>query len=386
MNVLLVSHNIVKGDGQGRVNYELARYLANQAAQLTLVSDQLDEELARHPNIQWHRVKADKRLPNLIRGLLWAEAARPFLEAQHQQFDIVHYNGAVAAGPHDLNTCHFVHSSFREYLQKESSPGLRGIYHRLYTELNAYQERQSYREARHVVAVSAKTAQELQELGVPKAKMSVIYNGVDVDLFQPDASRKATLRNQLAIPTEVLALLYVGDYVQSRKGLGTILEALHGLPDNIQLYVAGKGILDPYRALLAGIEHRVHFLGFRRDIPDLFRAVDCFVFPTRYDSCCLVVLEALASGLAVVTTLASGSGELITPGENGLVLADPYDTVGLRAYLGRLYQNPDLLASLGKKARYLAEQQSWAHMARQYEALYQQLTAQKKAQPGANRA
>ena len=119
------------------------------------------------------------------------------------------------------------------------------------------------------------------------------------------------MRRELEISPETFALLFVGELVVPRKGLRTVLEAMQQLPETVHLFVVGDGSPAAYGAALRGIEARAHFLGFRSDVHDLYAAMDCFTYPTRYDACCLVVLEALASGLPVITTLESGSGELI---------------------------------------------------------------------------
>ena len=79
-------------------------------------------------------------------------------------------------------------------------------------------------------------------------------------------------------------------------------------------------MLGPYRRLARslGIAQTVHFLGFHSDIRECYAASDFFVLPTYYDPCSLVVLEALACGLPVITTLQNGAGELITDGRAGL--------------------------------------------------------------------
>jgi glycosyltransferase involved in cell wall biosynthesis len=98
--------------------------------------------------------------------------------------------------------------------------------------------------------------------------------------------------------------------------------------------------------------------------------MDCFVYPTRYDSCALSVLEALAAGLPVVTTRRSGSGELIESGRDGIVLERADDPEELRRSIAALAEDRTLLAQLGKNGRRVAEANSWERMAERYESLY----------------
>ncbi len=93
----------------------------------------------------------------------------------------------------------------------------------------------------------------------------------------------------------------------------------------IHLLVCGGGHAGPFRRLARslGIDQAVHFLGFHSDIRECYAASDFFVLPTYYDPCSLVVLEALACGLPVITTLQNGAGELISDGRQGYVLTAP---------------------------------------------------------------
>ena len=79
-----------------------------------------------------------------------------------------------------------------------------------------------------------------------------------------------------------------------------------------------------------GLADRVHFLGYRRDIAALMQAADVFVFPSRYEACTLVLLEALAAGLPVITAVTAGGSEIVTP-DCGVVLSDSEDMAGLVA-------------------------------------------------------
>ena len=138
------------------------------------------------------------------------------------------------------------------------------------------------------------------------------------------------------------------------------------VPD-LHLAVAGREAGTPYPKLVQtlGIADRVHFLGFRRDMPALMRTADLFVFPSRYEACSLVLLEALASGVPVVTGRSAGGSELIGP-EVGIVLQDCNDVQALAATLRSLVEDDHRRQAMGHHARALAERHSWATMARRY--------------------
>jgi glycosyltransferase involved in cell wall biosynthesis len=381
MKILIVTHKVMRGDGQARVNYELVRRLLDWGHEVTLLTNQVADDLLGRTGLTIELIEPMRKLPSLLRETLWAIACTNFLKTHAQEYEIVHLNGAVAFVPHQVNTSHFVHSAFRLYLKQERIVGLRSVYHRLHADVNIRLEKSVYLQAEKVVAVSPKTKRELVEIvGIPGNRVEVICNAVDGEEFYPDPNQRIKTREKLEIPAERFAVLYAGDFRLQRKGLRTILEALVGLPEAIHLYVAGKGNPEAYSEQLAPVQARVHFLGFRRDIADLFQAADTFAFPTRYDTMALVVFEALASGLPVITTIESGVGEIIQSGVNGFVM-DPYDAKTLNAQLLTLYTEPDFSAQMRLEARKLALQYTWQRVAEQYLALYKKIT-QKAASPG----
>jgi UDP-glucose:(heptosyl)LPS alpha-1,3-glucosyltransferase len=93
----------------------------------------------------------------------------------------------------------------------------------------------------------------------------------------------------------------------------------------VHLVVCGGGSLKPYRKWVErnGLSGTVHLVGFLDDVRHGFHGADFFVQPTWYDPCSLVVFEALACGLPVVTTRNNGAGEVMTPGREGFVLSRP---------------------------------------------------------------
>lgn len=115
----------------------------------------------------------------------------------------------------------------------------------------------------------------------------------------------------------------------------------------------------PYPQLAAqlGLSARVHFLGYQRDMAELMRAVDFFVFPSHYEPFGLVVIEAMASGLPVITATTTGAAELVTP-KSGIVLSNSDDVQALVKALMWLTKDSTLRQRMGQEARSIAEQHS----------------------------
>jgi glycosyltransferase involved in cell wall biosynthesis len=173
----------------------------------------------------------------------------------------------------------------------------------------------------------------LEHNGLPPEQVRCNPLGVDLKFFYPDRQPAPDLSPTL--PTRGLVLLFAAHNFRL-KGLPTLLQALarsvaQGL--DAQLLVVGDGPRLEAKCLAVrhGVAERVRLLGAvaHADMARLYRACNLLVHPTWSDHCCLVVLEALASGLPVITTARDGASELIEPGVQGLVLEQPGDVGAL---------------------------------------------------------
>ena len=186
------------------------------------------------------------------------------------------------------------------------------------------------RAARAVVAISELGRAEIRALyGTPSDGVRCVYNGVDLARFHPDNRARfgAATRAELGLPADAWIVLFVGSGFE-RKGLGPLIAAMARARDRTaRLVVAGKGRTDPYRraAEILGVAGRVTWLGPRPDVERLYAAADVVALPARYEPFGNVHLEALASGVPVLSSAFAGGAELIQPGANGWVAADVAD-------------------------------------------------------------
>ncbi|MBI1846732.1 MAG: glycosyltransferase family 4 protein [Candidatus Rokubacteria bacterium] len=208
----------------------------------------------------------------------------------------------------------------RAYLATREGGG-RGMHHRIVLAL----ERRVFERTPRIVAIARAGKREIEALyGVAPARVSVVYNGVDLERFHPgnrEAWRRA-VRREAGLSDEACVALFVGSGFE-RKGLATAIEALAAPPAHAaRLVIIGRGGEAPYRALAArlGVAGRVTWLGPRRDLERWYAAGDALVLPARYEPFGNVHLEALASGLPVVTSEMAGGAEVIVPGDNGFVV------------------------------------------------------------------
>lgn len=364
MRIGLVTHNVLRGDGQGRVNYELVKALRGAGHEVELVAAHVAPDLM-DVGVTWVPVRHRINAVDLVRSWDFARRVDSVWPMIEQRYDVSIACGFVMRRPHSINAVHFVHGTWLRspYHTSRVRRDLRGAYHRVYSTSNARWELQTFGLARTVVAVSAMVRDELIEVGVPSEKVRVILNGVDTSEYAPGDFDRATL----GLPVGVPLGLFVGDLRSPIKNLDVVLRALTRTPD-VHFAVAGGLRGSPYPAMAAALDlqDRVHFLDFRRDVADLMRAADFFALPSRRDSCPLVLLEALASGLPAIVTDRVGTADLVAGGA-GFVTDDPDDDLRVADAITQLTTDRDLRANMSRVARATAERHSWADMAAAYE-------------------
>ena len=375
MNICIVTNRFARDEGQGRVNYEIARYAAAEGYQVTCVAHHIGTDLLQYPAVQWVRMPDANKPVALLGNIVFLLSTVRWLRRFGDRYDVVLTNGANTAHPADINVVHFVQSAWREAASTipDAHEGYRGLYQRLYTSVGALLERYIVPKAGIICAVSEKVKNELVHLGMPSSRIRVVHNGVDVREFYPGTAS----RTSLELPDDVPLGLFAGDIKTRRKNLDSVLRALQRV-DDVHLAVAGDTADSPFPSLAQrmGIADRVHFLGFRRDIPDLMRTADFFVFPSRYEACTLVLLEAMASGLPIITAKTAGGAELVDT-QSGYVLDDPEDVEEIAQAMRTLAEDSGLRQKMAHQARSNAENLTWEHMAKQYMGLIDEVAAAK---------
>lgn len=245
-----------------------------------------------------------------------------------------------------------------------------------YREFAALAARQYVNDGRLFIALSHKVADAFVGYhGIDRDSIRVVPNGVDCEKYTPGnrAIHRDAMREELRLDPDTLLLLMVAHNFRL-KGLASAIHALARLRRNtphVHLAVVGGGSQGRYRRLARAldVDNHVTFLGSRLDSIPYLAAADVLVHPTYYDACSLVVLEALASGLPVVSTRATGVDELMTEGVEGFLVSDPRETEAMARHLTKLL-DPNLRQQMGGAARRLALQHSFAHNCDAIEAVY----------------
>ena len=239
-----------------------------------------------------------------------------------------------------------------------------------------YMERRLFesQRLRAVICNSRMVREEiLREFAIAPHKCRLLYTGVDTARFHPKLKHeRAAVRVQLQIPATAPLFLFVGSGF-ARKGVAACLQALARVPAAYLLVVGYDKDAARFQRLATklGVAARVRFAGAQKETAGFYGAADAFVLPTLYDPLPNAALEAMASGLPVITSRKSGAAELIDDGVHGFVC----DALDIEALADGLRALCDLnrAASMGAAARLVAERLDVQHMTAELMALYREL-------------
>jgi glycosyltransferase involved in cell wall biosynthesis len=223
------------------------------------------------------------------------------------------------------------------------------------------------RSAERVIAVSARTRDDLIELvDAPAHRIDVVYEAADARFRPADAEAVAAVRARLALPERYF--LFVGTR-EPRKNLRRLLAAYARLadqPGSPDLVIAGRrGWLEEDLEGLAariGIRPRVRFPGGVADeeLPALYTGALGFVFPSIYEGFGLPTLEAMACQTPVIASRGGSLPEIVG---DAALLVDPFDVAGFAGAMGRLWREPSLRQEMVERGRARARQFSWRRAA-----------------------
>jgi glycosyltransferase involved in cell wall biosynthesis len=371
MKLCIVTENVIKRNGQGRVNYEIAWEALRRGHPVTLVANRVAPELEQNSQVNWIFIPVEGVPTQLLSGVSFAWRSANWLRRHRPTVDIVMANGGITWAQGDLILVPFVHSAWLRSPLHTSRVrrDFYGAYQWLYTALNARWEKNAFHQAQVVVAVSHRVKKELLDIHVPEEKLQVIWCGVDLQEFSPGYSD----RKKYDLPEQVPLALFVGDIRINRKNLDSVLRAMTRTPELHLAIMAAEDSSYPQLAKELGLDTRIHFLEPQLPVSEVMRSVDFFVFPSRYEPYGLVVIEAMASGLPVITTVMTGAAEIVTP-DCGIVLSDSEDIDALAKALSSLVHDPELRNRMGTAARTVAEQHSWTSMAQTYVDIFEELS------------
>jgi glycosyltransferase involved in cell wall biosynthesis len=236
------------------------------------------------------------------------------------------------------------------------------------------------------VAVSTETKQALvDQLGIAAQDVTVIHNGVDVDRYQ-QADACNAVRQELGLSPAAKLLITVGT-LRTAKGHRYLIDAARQVveqcPDVHFLLVGDGELRESLQAQVSAcdLSHRIHFLGNRRDVSDLLAASDIFVLPSLWEGLSMALLEAMAAAKPVIATAVSGTSQVLTHNETGVLVAPGNAAELAKAIIDLLSRLDNTARAMGEaaqrfvKARYSVEKQASEYLDH-YRSLFPSKAAQ----------
>ncbi len=359
MRLLIIARPFVFHGGVERATAGLVGALVEHGYDVHLLSPRGQRPMA---GVTQHRLPVPP-LPAVARAVALAATARVMVA--RRSWDIVQSHERTLS--QDVyragEGCH------RAYVESLGGQRrARSVYHRIVLAL----ERRVFTATPEIVAIARRGAAEIVSLyGVASARVSVVYNGVDLERFHPRnrAAHRTAARAEAGIAADAFTLLFIGNGFE-RKGLATLIEALARFTEpRRRLLVIGKDDPRPFEAQAArlGVLDRIVWLGLRPDAERWYAAADVMALPSHYEPFGNVHLEALASGVPVVASALAGGAELVQEGRNGAVV-DPRDPVAIARALERIHAGRASL--LSEAARSSAEPFTFAAQVAGFERIY----------------
>ena len=340
---LVIDRFLPEKGGTERYVQILAGGLARRGYSVTILAGKFPKVLAMD-GVAFQAVYVPFR-SSFLGLLLFAHACKKYLN--RATFDIVHDVG-YCVGADIFNP----HGGVEQVWLKRYFKSYSNFLHRLLKRVQRFlspkqwmmfrlQKRQfTAPNTRRILAISPMIKAHILERypDLDGRRVNVVLNPADLAVFNPKSRseyRKAT-RKTLGLKRNEVVILFAGNNFRL-KGLEPLIKSLKLLKNEIspfpsfRLLVAGNDSPDRWRRQCRreGVEPEVMFLGHVQTMRDLYAASDIFAFPTFFDSFSLVVLEALASGLPVVTTKWCGAAFLIESPKTGIILEKDYDIQAL---------------------------------------------------------
>lgn len=211
--------------------------------------------------------------------------------------------------------------------------------------LGGYYDLKYYRRCDHLIGNTQDICDWIAGQGWPAERVHYVPNFVAEDMAE------AIARETFSTPTHAPLILGLGR-LHKNKAFDVLIRAVAAVPD-AYLWIAGEGPLRGELEALAshlGVMPRVRFLGWRDDVAALYAAADLFVCPSRHEPLGNVVIEAWAQGIPVVAAASQGPSQLITDGEDG-ILVPVDDAAALGIAIRRTLFERDLAENIGAAGR-----------------------------------
>ncbi len=361
--ILIPTIYFTKKGGIERYTVELARFLSKKY-KVDILCKSYEKNLINHNiNIIKVNVPSNRYLSYLFPTYI----SRKHIKNNRDKYFCIINNGIGATTIQDIliaQSCHkgwlrsLSNGRFPKTLLDPANLIICGIEKHNYTKGNY----------KKIIAISNFVAELIRrEYKVSKKDIVIVHSGVNLDEFSVnDEEReyfKNKIRKEVGVKNEHL-FLFVGNEFK-RKGLDILLRSLHIIKNeghkDFKLLVVGKDNLNKFKKIIESydLEDNIIFLGLvGSKLREYYFASDVFLFPTRHDAFGLVVAEAMAAGLPVITSKFAGASEIIENGREGIVINTLDEKVWADAII-KLSSNDKLQQKISNNAKKKIKEYSW---------------------------
>ena len=362
MNIVIFYKYYKKYGGQEKIIYNLSHYLAERGHSIIIYAARIKNR-ENLKNITLKKIFMPP-LPRGLRTLVFALIS--YIQAKKIKkidpdaciigFGKTFYSDIYRSGGG-------VHKYyFKRAVLKYANPLARKMYKlKKYLSIshwiNIFIEKLTF-ESKHLKCIIAPSEfvkkQILNNFNTDASKITIIRNGINPERFYPDKDLRKALRKRLKIDNDEIVFSFVSTN-HRLKGLAFLLKASKMIKDKgyrFKLIVAGNGDDRYFQRMInrLGLSDIVLYLGKVQDIEKVYNASDIFIYPTLFDTSALVILEAMACGNVVISSVYAGSSEIIDEDNNGLLIIDPTNPEEIASKMEMLLKNRALIKQLQRKA------------------------------------
>ena len=281
----------------------------------------------------------------------------------------------------DLVHCHYLREHYTALLAKKYNHKIRVVYTNHFVLANdaitRFTNRRMDKRQDQMIAVCNRGREQLMANGWSGDRIQVIFNAVDPAAWAGTRA-ESTMREELGIPEDRFVMLCASRFADD-KGHKYLIDSIARLKELSQvpftLVLAGDGpLLEPTREQVKslGLEDCVTFIGFRKDIKNLYKGSDLYVNSSQHEALSFLIIEAMAAGLPVIATDMGGNSDIVNEeaGCGALVVYDDPDSMA--GAMKRFLEDPEYLARCRDNALRTIEEKFEVHkMARATFGVYE---------------
>lgn len=369
--------------GMEKQAWRLARELAEKGMKVTIITSYFAEKSILN-KVPWHREVKDKvtiyRIPlkksRYIASIIFYLAALLLMFNIRKSFDVIYGVQLYSYGAIASLAGKMFH---KPVVVKIACGGYCGDIAMFEKLPMGWLTKKFVRWADAYVSLSREIEEELIAAGFEKNKIVHIPNGVDTKTFYPvkDLREKRHLKSELALPDKKI-ISFVGR-LDPQKRVGMLIDIfkdVHNACKSAYLIVIGDG--PEKEKILKRSDENIFYLGTVKNVAEYLRASDMLVLPTLSEGMSNVILEAMATGLPVISTNVSSNPEIIEDGIDGILL-EVEDKEGLKEKIIKLMLNETFAQKIGQNARKkILEQFSMESIAAKYREIFEKIANRRK--------